>query len=47
MIVTPRCKSIPMPDDVIQVINQMGEDDGSPEGIIVRNIHKELAVEDL
>ena len=34
MIVTPRCKPIPMPDDVIQVINQIGEDDGSPEGIV-------------
>ena len=25
MIVTPRCKPIPMPDDVIEVVNQMGE----------------------
>ena len=30
MIVTPRCKPIPMPDDVILVVNQMGVDDGSP-----------------
>ena len=36
-----------MPDDVIQVINQMGEEDKSPEGIVFRNIHKELTVEDL
>ena len=34
MIVTPRCKPIPMPNDVIKVINQMREDDGSPEGIV-------------
>ena len=34
MIVTPRCKPIPMPDDVIVVVNQMGEDDGSLEGIV-------------
>ena len=47
MILTPRCKPIPMPDDVIQVINQMGEYDGSPEGIVFRNIHKVLTVEDL
>ena len=34
MIVTPRCKSIPMPDEVITVVNKMGEDDGSPEEIV-------------
>ena len=34
MIVIPRCKPIPIPDDVIEVINRMGEDDGSPEGIV-------------
>ena len=32
MIVTPRCKPIPMSNDVIEVIYRMGEDDGSPEG---------------
>ena len=47
MIVTPRCKSIPMPDNVIKVINRMGEDDGSPEGIVFCNIHKVLTVKDL
>ena len=47
MIVTPRCKPIPMPGDVIEVINRMGEDDGSLEGIVVCNIHKVLTVEDL
>ena len=34
ILVTPRCKPIPMHNDVIKVINQMGEDDGSPEGIV-------------
>ena len=34
MIITPRCKPIPMPNNVITVVNQMGEDDGSPEGIV-------------
>ena len=47
MIVMPRCKPIPMPEDVIVVINQMGEDDGSPERIVFRNIHKVLTVEDM
>ena len=47
MIVTPRCKPIPMLDDMISIVNQMGVDDGSPEGIVFCNIHKELSVEDL
>ena len=35
-----------MPNDMIQLINQMGIDDGSPEeGIVFRNIHHELTVE--
>ena len=36
-----------MPDDVMVVANQMGVDDGSPEGLVFCNIHKELTVEDL
>ena len=47
MIVTPRCKPIPMPDNVIKVVNHMGEDDGSLEEIVFRNIHKESTVEDM
>ena len=47
MIVTLRCKPIPMPGNMIIVINQMGEDDGSPEGMFFCNIHKVLTVEDL
>ena len=35
-----------MPDNVISIVNQMGLDHGSPEGIFC-NIHKELSVEDL
>ena len=47
MIVTPRCKPIPMPDNMIAVVNQMGKDKESPEGIVFCNIHKELTVKDL
>ena len=47
MIITPKCKPIPMPDDVIQVVNQMGEDGGSPDGIFFCNIHKKSTVEDM
>ena len=42
MIVTPRCKPIPMPNDVISIVNQMGVDDGSPEGIVFCNIHRSV-----
>ena len=38
MIVTPRYKTILMPDDMIAVVNQMGEDDGSLKGIFFYNI---------
>ena len=36
-----------MPYDVTSIVNQMGADDESPEGIVFRNILKELTVEDL
>ena len=47
MIITPRCKPIPMPDDVVKVVNQMGEDDGLLDGIGFHKIHKESTVEDM
>ena len=47
MILTPRCKPIPMPDDVISLVNQIGVEDGSLEGILFCNVHKVLIVEDL
>ena len=34
MIITSKCKPIPMPNNVIEVVNQMEEDDGSPDGIV-------------
>ena len=41
MIVTPRCKHVLIiPDNVIEVVNQIGEDDGSPDEIVFRNIYK-------
>ena len=36
-----------MPDNVISIVNQMGEDDGSQEGLGVCNIRKVLTVEDM
>ena len=47
MIITPRCKPILMPENVIEVVNQMGKDDGSSDGIVFCNIHKKSTVEDM
>ena len=47
MIITPSYKPILMPDDVIEVVNQMGEDDKLPDGIVFCNILKELTIDDI
>ena len=47
LIVTPRCKPIFIPDNVIKVVNQMGEDDESPDGTVFRNILKESTIDDM
>ena len=47
MIITPRCKPIPMADNIIKVINQMGEDDRSPDGIVFHNILKESTIDEI
>ena len=47
IIVTPRCKPIPMPDDIIEVVNQIGEIDGLPNGIVFCNILKEPTIDDM
>ena len=44
MIKTPKCRLIPMSDDVIKVVNQIGEYDRSPDGIVFYNILKESTV---
>ena len=46
IIITPRFKPMSILDDVIKVVNQMGEDDGSPDGIIFCNILKESTIDD-
>ena len=47
MVTTPKCKPIPMPDDVIKVVNNLGEQDDMPTGIKFRNMHKESTLSDL
>ena len=33
LVTTPKCKPVPMPDNVIQVVNDMGIQDGMSSGI--------------
>ena len=47
MVTTPKCNPIPMPDNVIQVVNDLGEQDDMPTGIEFLNIHKESTLADL
>ena len=47
LVTTPKCKPIPMPDNVIQVVNDMGEQDGMLNGIEFCNIHHESTLADL
>ena len=44
---TPKFKSVPMPDDVIQVVNDMEKQVGMPNGIQFHNIHHESTLVDL
>ena len=47
MIITPRCKTVPIPDNVIEVVKMMGEDEGMPDRIYSSNIHKESTLDAL
>ena len=39
LVTMPKCKPVPIPDNVIQVVNDMGIQDGMPSRIEFRNIH--------
>ena len=45
MIITPRCKPIPMPDNIIEVVNKMREDDGMLDRMVFCNILKESTLD--
>ena len=47
MIITSRSKPVSMPDNVIKVVNQIGEDDEMPDGIVFCNILKESTLDDM
>ena len=47
MIIIPRCKPVFMPDNVIEVVDQMGKDEGMLNGIMFCNILKEFNLDDM
>ena len=47
IVTSLKCKSIPMPDNIIEVVNDLGRQDGMPSGIEFRNIHHESTLADL
>ena len=47
VVSTPRCKPIPIPQDVIDLVNEMGEQEGIPDGIQFLNVHGKATLMDL
>ena len=47
MIITPRCKPVPMADDMIEVVNKTGKDEGISDRIHFFNILKESTLDDM
>ena len=47
LIITPRCRPIPIPNNVIKVANQIGEDDRKPDRIVFHNILQESTMNDM
>ena len=47
MVTSPKCKPIPMPDNVIEVVNDLEKQDDMSSGIEFRNIHHKSTLADL
>ena len=47
LVTSPKYKPVPMPDEEIKVVNDLGIQDGMPSGIKFRNTHHELILADL
>ena len=47
LVTTPKSKPVHMPEDVIQVVNDMGEQDDMPNGIQFCNTYHESTLADL
>ena len=47
IVTTPKCKHVPMPDNLTQVVNDMGKQEGMPNRIQFCNIHHKSTLADL
>ena len=47
LVTTPKCKPKPMAEDVVKVVNEMGKQEGMPDGIQFHNIHHKSTLLDL
>ena len=47
LVATPKCKPVPMPDNVIEVVNYIGKQGGKPNRIQFRTIHHKSTLVDL
>ena len=47
MVTTPKCKLKPMPQDVIDIVNKLGEEEGVPDGIQFLDVHGKATLMDL
>ena len=47
MVTTPKCKMKPMPEDVIDIVNKLGEEEGVPDGIQFLDVHGKATLMDL
>ena len=47
LVTSPKCKLIPMPEDVIDVINTLGEQEGVPDGVQFLDVHGKATLMEL
>ena len=47
LVTIPKCKLKPMVEDVVKVANEMGKQEGMPDGIQFHNIHHKSTLSDL
>lgn len=47
LVTTPKCIPKPMTQDVVDIVNQLGEQEGSPNGIQFMNVDGRATLEDL
>ena len=47
LVITTKCKRTPMAEDIVEVVNEMGKQEGIPDKIQFHNIHHESTLSDL